>query len=178
MADTSFDFKSLADAGGPVRRFKAGEVIFKRGDAAQELFVVQSGKVEIRQGSRVLETLSAHGLFGEMALIDSVPRSAAAVAATDTALIPVGKERFLSLVRNSPDFAISLMRLLTQRLRETGRETQLLNIEAITASIAHEVKQPLAAVSIQSAAGSRFLKMTPPNLDEVQASFESIRRDN
>jgi len=178
MTKWSIDFRVLADAGGPVRRFKAGDVIFKRGDAARELFVIQNGKVEIHQGNRAIAAFSDHNVFGEMALIDSAPRSATAVAATDTVLIPVGKERFLSLVRNSPDMAIGLMRLLTQRLRETARENQLLNIEALTASIAHEVKQPLAAIALQGGAGLRFLRMEPPNLDEVLSSLEAIRRDS
>ncbi len=113
-----------------------------------------------------------------MALIDSAPRSATAVAATDTVLIPVGNERFLSLVRNSPDLAISLMRLLTQRLRETARENQLLDMEAITASIAHEVKQPLAAIAVHGGAGLRFLRMEPPNLGETEALLQAMRRDS
>jgi len=178
MTDWSAEFQELADAGGPARRFNAGDVIFKRGDAAQELFVIQNGKVEIHQTGRVIAAFSDHDVFGEMALIDSSPRSATAVAATDTILIPVGKNRFLSLVRNSPDMAIKLMRILTQRLRETARENQLLNIEAITASIAHEVRQPLDAIAISGGAALRFLRMEPPNLDEVRSLLEAIRKDS
>ena len=178
MTDWAVEFRLLADAGGPARRFRAGDVIFKRGDVARELFIIQSGKVEIRQGSRVLAALSDYNVFGEMALIDSSPRSATAVAATDVVLTPVGKERFLSLIRNSPDMAISLMQVLTQRLRETARESQLLNIEAITASIAHEVKQPLAAIALHGGAGLRFLRMEPPNIDESRALLEAIRKDS
>jgi signal transduction histidine kinase len=70
------------------------------------------------------------------------------------------------------------MRLLTHRLRETARENQLLNMEAITASIAHEVKQPLAAIALHGGAGLRFLRMEPPNLDEARSSLEAIRRDS
>ena len=47
MADAPVDFWILAGAGSPARDFKAGEVIFKQGDAARELFIVQSGAVEI-----------------------------------------------------------------------------------------------------------------------------------
>jgi CRP/FNR family transcriptional regulator, cyclic AMP receptor protein len=82
----------------PVRHFKAGEVIFQQGDAAKELFVIQSGTVEIRLGNRVLDTLLQLSMFGEMALIDSSPRSATAIAATDVALVPVGEKQFLFLV--------------------------------------------------------------------------------
>jgi signal transduction histidine kinase len=178
MPDEPIDFTVLAEAGGPVRRFKAGDVVFNRGDAARELFVIQSGKVEVRRGNRVIAAFSDHNVFGEMALIDSARRSATAVATADSTLIPVSKERFLSLVRNSPDLSINLMRLLTQRLRETERENQLLNIEAITASIAHEVKQPLTAIALHCGAGLRFLGMEPPDLDEARSLLQAIRRDS
>jgi signal transduction histidine kinase len=178
MADGPIDFSMLADAGGPARSFRAGDIIFKRGDAAQELFVIKSGKVEFRQGTRVLGVLTDHGVFGEMALIDPAPRSATAVAATDTVLIPISKKRFLSLLRNSPDLALGLMRLLTQRLRESERENQLLNIEAITVSIAHEIKQPLTAIALHGGAGLRFLAMEPPNLEEARLLLAAIRNDS
>jgi hypothetical protein len=77
MADTPVDFGILAGAGAPLREFKAGEVIFKQGDAASEFFVIHSGKVDIRLGNRLLGTVSDHDIFGEMALIDAAPRSAA-----------------------------------------------------------------------------------------------------
>jgi CRP-like cAMP-binding protein len=120
MADTSIDFGILAGAGAPVREFKAGEVIFNQGDAASEFFVVQSGKVEIRLGNRVLSTLGEHDIFGEMALIDPAPRSATAVAATDVKLVPVSEKQFLFLVSRTPYFALNVMRTLARRLRSTN----------------------------------------------------------
>src|SRR5215510_563821 len=87
MANPPVDFRVLAGAGVPVGDFKAGDVIFRQGDPAHELFIVQSGEVEIRLGNRVLETLPQYSIFGEMALIDSAPRSAMAVAVTDTTLV-------------------------------------------------------------------------------------------
>jgi CRP/FNR family transcriptional regulator, cyclic AMP receptor protein len=121
MADAPIDFGILAGAGAPVRAFKAGDVIFRQGDAAQELFVVQSGKVEIRLGNRVLDTLPEHSIFGEMALIDAAPRSATAVAATDVRLVPVDEKQFLFLVSRTPHFALNVMRVLARRLRASNR---------------------------------------------------------
>jgi len=117
MANTPVDFRILAGAGSPAREFKAGEVIFKRGDAAQELFIVQSGEVEIRLGNRILETLPQYGIFGEMALIDAAPRSATAVAATDVKVVPIGEKQFLFLISNTPHFALNVMRTMAARLR-------------------------------------------------------------
>jgi CRP-like cAMP-binding protein len=120
MADTSIDFGILAGAGAPVRDFKAGAAIFNQGDPATEFFVIQSGKVEIRLGNRLLGTLSDHDIFGEMALIDPAPRSASAVAATDVKLVPVSEKQFLFLVSRTPHFALNVMRVLARRLRMTN----------------------------------------------------------
>jgi CRP/FNR family transcriptional regulator, cyclic AMP receptor protein len=120
MADTSIDFGILAGAGAPVRDFKAGAMIFNQGDPATEFFVIQSGKVEIRLGNRLLGTLSDHDIFGEMALIDPAPRSASAVAATDVKLVPVSEKQFLFLVSRTPHFALNVMRVLARRLRMTN----------------------------------------------------------
>jgi cyclic nucleotide-binding protein len=80
MANPPVDFRLLAGAGVPARDFKAGDVIFRQGDPAQELFIIQSGEVEIRLGNRMLERLPQYSIFGEMALIDNATRSATAIA--------------------------------------------------------------------------------------------------
>jgi CRP/FNR family transcriptional regulator, cyclic AMP receptor protein len=117
MANPPVDFRLLAGAGVPARDFKAGDVIFRQGDPAQELFIIQSGEVEIRLGNRVLETLPQYSIFGEMALIDNAPRSATAVAASDAKLVPGSEKQFLFLISNTPYFALNVMRLMGRRLR-------------------------------------------------------------
>ncbi|MGA8498868.1 MAG: cyclic nucleotide-binding domain-containing protein [Xanthobacteraceae bacterium] len=117
MTETSVDFGILVGAGAALREFKAGEVIFKEGDAAAEFFVIQRGKVDIRLGNRLLGTLGDHDIFGEMALIDAAPRSATAIAATDVKLVPVSEKQFLFLVSRTPYFALKVMRVLARRLR-------------------------------------------------------------
>jgi CRP/FNR family transcriptional regulator, cyclic AMP receptor protein len=120
MTDAPVDFGLLAGAGAPARSYKAGEVIFREGDPAEELFVVKTGAVEIRLGNRLLETLPERSIFGEMALIDQGPRSATAVAATDAILVPVGEKQFLLMVSRTPYFALNVMRVLVQRLRTSN----------------------------------------------------------
>jgi CRP/FNR family transcriptional regulator, cyclic AMP receptor protein len=120
MAEVPIDFSLLAGAGAPVRSYKAGDVIFSQGDAAEELFVIQSGQVEIRLGNRLLDTLPERSIFGEMALIDGAPRSATAIAVTDVKLVPVGEKQFLLMVGRTPYFALNVMRALARRLRATN----------------------------------------------------------
>jgi CRP/FNR family cyclic AMP-dependent transcriptional regulator len=103
------------------RSFKAGSVIFREGDAANELFVVRSGEVRIQIGNRTITELRQDSIFGEMALIDSEARSATAIAVTDVELVPVSEKQFLFLVSQTPYFALKVMRVLAQRLRATNK---------------------------------------------------------
>jgi CRP/FNR family transcriptional regulator, cyclic AMP receptor protein len=120
MVDTPIDFGILAGAGAPAREYKAGEVIFREGDPATELFIIKSGSVEIRLGNRLLDTLPERSIFGEMALIDPGSRSATAVAVTDAAIVPVSEKQFLFLVSRTPYFALNVMRVLVRRLRTSN----------------------------------------------------------
>ena len=117
MSNDAVDFDLLVRSAGKTLSFKQGETIFKEGDPAVELYVIQCGRVEIRRGNRLLDTLDGHNIFGEMALIDGAPRSATAVAATDVVLAPVPEKQFLFLVSQTPFFALMVMRVLVRRLR-------------------------------------------------------------
>ncbi len=100
---------------------RKGKTIFQEGEQGDEFFIVVRGQVEIRSGERHFETLEADGIFGEMALIDDSPRSATAVALTDVTLAPIKENQFLFLVKNAPFFALSVMRVLADRLRRQNK---------------------------------------------------------
>ena len=117
MADGEGGFHHLLGPGVPKRNFAKGKTIFKEGDLGDEFFVVVRGQVEIRSGDRHFETLGQDGIFGEMALIDDSPRSATAVALTDVTVAPIKENQFLFLVKNTPFFALNVMRVLAHRLR-------------------------------------------------------------
>jgi CRP/FNR family transcriptional regulator, cyclic AMP receptor protein len=119
MNDTGFGV--LTGNNIEARQIKAGDVIFREGDQAQELFVIRSGEVRIQIGNRTIAELSADSIFGEMALIDNEPRSATAIAVTDVELVSVSEKQFLFLVSQTPFFALRVMRVLAQRLRATNK---------------------------------------------------------
>ena len=104
-----------------LRSFSSGDFIFRDGDAGDCMFVVVEGTVEIHSNGGVVDRLGAGDIFGEMALIDSRPRSAAALAATDCKLAAIGEKRFLRLVEQTPKFALQIMRVMTERLRRPSR---------------------------------------------------------
>lgn len=121
MPDDVIGFSFLVEPDVPVWYLKAGETIFKEGEPAKELYVIKSGQVEIQFGNRLLDTLEANDIFGEMALIDSAPRSATAIAKTEVVLVPISKKDFLTLVSRAPSFALEIMGMLTRRLRAANR---------------------------------------------------------
>ena len=118
-ADTSFSV--LTGNHIDTRRVRAGGVIFREGEQAEELFVIKSGYVRIQIGNRTMADLTTDNIFGEMALIDSEPRSATAEAITDVELVPISEKQFLFLVSQTPYFALKVMRILAQRLRVTSK---------------------------------------------------------
>ena len=115
------DFAILAGNNVETKFIKAGDIIFREGDEAHELFVIKSGQVRIQLGNRTLAEFSTNGIFGEMALIDNEPRSATAIATTDVELVPVSERQFLFMVGQTPYFALKVMRALAQRLRTTNK---------------------------------------------------------
>lgn len=122
MSADEVHFRLLVGSGTTLS-FKAGDTIFAQGDPPTTLFVVESGSVAIKLGERLLETVEAHGIFGEMALVDKEPRSASAVALTDVTLAAISERQFLFLVEETPFFAIKVMRVLARRLRGSNRPT-------------------------------------------------------
>lgn len=106
-----------------------GTTIFAEGDPSRYLALVVKGRVDIvkRDSSgrdHVIFSLGPGKALGEMALIDREPRSATAVAATDTLLLLLTEEQFESLTKAYPGLGIRLVlklaKMMSQRLRRTS----------------------------------------------------------
>ena len=97
--------------------YQAGQLIFAEGDPAGKMYVVAEGEVEIYVHGHLVETLRAGGVFGEMGLIEQRVRSAKVVAKTDCKLVPIDERRFAFLVQNTPFFALTIMKIMADRLR-------------------------------------------------------------
>jgi CRP-like cAMP-binding protein len=122
MTDTDVQdrYIGLLLRSGEAEDFAAGVTIFNKGEPAETMYVVQEGSIALSIGDRTVEVLGPGGLFGEMAVIDREPRSASAVAVTDTKLVAIDKRRFWFLVQETPYFAEIVMRVMAARLRREG----------------------------------------------------------
>lgn len=102
-------------------RFRQGEVILREGDTGEEMFFVESGRVRVVRGkgpnALLLAELGAGDLFGEMALLTGMPRSATVTALSDLNLWSLSQADFDHLVTAYPNLALALSRLLSERLR-------------------------------------------------------------
>src|SRR5580693_10182465 len=101
----------------------AGEYVFREGDLGTEMFIIQEGKIEIlnRMGDedRVLAVLEKGDFFGEMSVLEDLPRAASARALTDTRLLQINGSTFDQMLQANPEIAVRMMRKLSRRLRET-----------------------------------------------------------
>ena len=95
----------------------AGSVIFEEGTSGAEMFGILEGEVELRLPNGMVRRLGPDDSFGEMAIVDGSPRSATAVAVTDTRLAVLDRHRFLFLVQETPMFALQVMSSIAERLR-------------------------------------------------------------
>jgi CRP-like cAMP-binding protein len=113
----------------PIRRrgelgkvFTDGEEIIRQGDVGDQMYVVQSGNVEVVLQSdgdeRRLSALTAGDFFGEMALFDKVVRSAGVRAVGEARVLTIDKRTLLKRISEDPLLAYNLLRAMSTRVRD------------------------------------------------------------
>ena len=100
--------------------FEPGDVVFAEGSTGSFMYVVLEGTIDILLNEKLLDISGPGDLLGEMALIDSKPRSATAVARTAARLARVDENEFLEMVGDTPFFALHVMRVLVERMRRAA----------------------------------------------------------
>ena len=103
--------------------YDAGQVMFNAGDAADAAYVVIDGTVEISvptpSGPIVINTMTKNEILGEIAIVGDVPRTATAKATSKLETLKISKELFVKIIRENPDAAVELIRILAARLAST-----------------------------------------------------------
>jgi CRP/FNR family transcriptional regulator/CRP/FNR family cyclic AMP-dependent transcriptional regulator len=126
------------------RSFRRNEVIFHRDDPGTMLFIIRRGRVKIslqnEDGSEVTLALFGPGdFFGEMSLLDDLPRSATATALEATEVVTLGREQFLAAVEQHPQIAAQVMAALSWRLRNADQMIEDIITRDISARLARKL---------------------------------------
>ena len=113
-------------------QFEAGTVIFQEGSVGKVMYVLVSGAVELRKHTDSGETLlkvvdQKNDFFGEMALIDDLPRSATALAGVDTQLYVINESNFEHLIKTNGPFAFKVFQILSERIRSANHQIRELS---------------------------------------------------
>lgn len=104
-------------------KLNTGEVLFQAGEPGESLFIVRSGSIELfikdTVGQKIVLTIAEEGsLFGELSLLDSGPRTATAVALSETELLVLDRDDLLLLFQKRPDAALSMLAAMSAMTRK------------------------------------------------------------
>ena len=105
-----------------LRVFRSGEVVFEEGSVGRQMYVINAGRVTVLRGANGRQvqvgSLGPGDIFGEMALVDDLPRSATVVAAEEnTRILEIDHALFVYLVGQQPTFALMVLKAISLRLR-------------------------------------------------------------
>jgi CRP-like cAMP-binding protein len=152
--------------------FNKGHVLFHEGEEGDEMFIIQSGKVAIKKKVKdqdtVLATLEKGDFFGEMAILERMPRSASAELVEDGDLIVISGETFGDMIKANPEVAVRMLRKYSIRLRETNKQLEhVLASTGVSPDAIREVPAPTGPATsgtLQTEAMAYFIAPTTGNV--------------
>jgi CRP/FNR family cyclic AMP-dependent transcriptional regulator len=108
------------------KKYRDGEIICREGDEGKNMFVIQSGTVEVikkrPEGELKLGTLTKGKIFGEMALFDHMPRSATIRAVGEAVVLSIDKKGFFAKASTDPTLAFNILEEMSERIRDLNQE--------------------------------------------------------
>lgn len=106
--------------------YSEGELIFKEGDEGDRMYVIQSGRVQIKKntpsGDLTIATLGKGEIFGEMALFDRLPRSATAAALDEARILSIDKKKLFQTIDRDPTLVFKTLESMSSRIRRLDEE--------------------------------------------------------
>jgi len=161
--------------------FAQGTVLFHEGDDGEDMYIIQSGKVAIKKrvphGETTLAVLEKGDFFGEMAILERMPRSASAEMVEDGDLIVIGSELFGDMIKSNPEIAVRMLRKYSLRLRETTRQIEIAaGGTGVAADAGREAHHTPTSGTVQTEALCYFLSQPTGNVFPVFKSDALIGR--
>lgn len=102
--------------------FSQDEEIFREGEEGNCMYVIFRGSIRIHKGEQTLATLHEKDFFGELSLLDTETRSAAATAITECRLFRIEQDSFYDLLESQPEMVKGILKALCKRLRDMNEK--------------------------------------------------------
>lgn len=123
------------------RQFKAGALVFQRGDPADDVYLIVSGQLRISVGSAdgrelAFRVVGPGEMVGELGVLDGSRRSADLTALRDSVLLGLGRSALQKLLETRPAIASGVIRFLCNRLRDTSEQLEALALQRIEVRLA------------------------------------------
>jgi CRP/FNR family cyclic AMP-dependent transcriptional regulator len=121
----------MSTAKDPFVEVAAGAAVFKEGDSGGDMFIIESGQIDIvrkARGDEPIATLGPGDFFGEMAILEDQPRFAGAIAKTNVRLLRIERSAFADVLKENVEIGVRIMRKLSARHRRAEQRAQ----EALT----------------------------------------------
>ena len=131
---------------------RAGRTIFEKGDIGTSMYIIVDGRVRVHDGDRTLNELSTGELFGEMGVLNAVPRVASVTAIEPTHLFRLDRDSLYELVDDRPEIARGIIGVLSTRLK--ARVEDVTEIHAQVQQLKEQLQPALGA------AGGRVMRDT------------------
>ncbi len=123
------------------RTFPKGTVLFREGEPGKEMYVVQSGRVNVSKKAgdveKILASLGPGEFLGEMSILNNRPRSATATCAEDARLLVVDAKTFEAMIRGNAEIAIRMIKKLADRLAEANEQIESLLVADASTRVVH-----------------------------------------
>ncbi|MEK7783964.1 MAG: Crp/Fnr family transcriptional regulator [Chloroflexota bacterium] len=165
------------------RQFKPGETIFQQGDPGQVLYLIEMGQVRIfvagEEGQETSVILyGPREIFGELAVIDGLPRSAGAVAMDNTVVYMLTRDRFREHMRRFPQLALNFLKALSVRVRYSTQQVGSLALLDVPGRLARKLLEFAENYGVAGPEGVRInLSLTQSDLASLTGTTrESINK--
>jgi CRP-like cAMP-binding protein len=108
--------------------YHKGDFVFRQDEAGDEMYIIQSGQVAIRKtigGKRTTVTVLEKGdFFGEMSILERLPRTADAEVTEEAGIISINSQTFGEMIRSNPEIAVRMLRKYSMRMREYSEQIE------------------------------------------------------
>jgi CRP-like cAMP-binding protein len=155
--------------------FDRGHVLFHEGDDGDDMYIIQSGRVAIKKkvkdGDTTLAVLEKGDFFGEMAILERMPRSATAEVVEEGDLIVISGEMFGDMIKANPEIAVRMLRKQSIRVREANRQLENLMaggaVPPPVSGDAAPAQAPATSGTLQAEAKAYFISPSTGNVFPV-----------